>query len=523
MGIVRTNYVEASPGATTYNISYECPSYYRGLGVGIVFSGTPTPPVLTSFEYAGEPLTLLASSAIGTAQRVAALYYLENPAQGLNSLIVDAGIYNIEDIRIISYRNVSTSSLINTSISGIDGSGDVTWNLTTTTDDAWALSFLSGFSGTTDFFSATNFTLLGAASNRRMGDSNGTLGSAGSKAFAVPRNGAGSAYYISAAIAPAVAVPILTTAAATEVALTTFKATGEALYDGDATITERGFVYDISPTPVITDNKKVVSGTLGEYNTTITGLAVNTTYYVRAYATNSFGTGYGEEVTVTTLNINQYEVQKEINAVEGQEFVGQINVTGTVGTVTVKLGTNGVPTVIAAGAGASIFTGAYSGQSGLIITRSADFDGTIDNVYYVAAPTGTTVNFDLDTLTIITAIDASVFFRRIEENVFNSFTFYRYLDLLFKDLDGFVEVTVRYEREDLTSEKSKTFSVGNINTGTVSPFQKKRVSFLIKNQAIIIGLSNANVNETFSIAQFILTGHKKSPKMFSPSKIISLS
>jgi hypothetical protein len=125
-------------------------------------------------------------------------------------------------------------------------------------------------------------------------------------------------------------------------------------------------------------------------------------------------------------------------------------------------------------------------------------------------------------VTIITAINASVFFKRIEDDVFNSFRFYRFLDLLFKDLDGFVTVTVRDEREDITTEREKTFSVGNTSSGTVSPFQKKRVSFLVKNQAIIIGLSNGNIGETFSIAQFLLTGHKRTPKMFAPNKIQSM-
>ena len=308
-----------------------------------------------------------------------------------------------------------------------------------------------------------------------------------------------------------------------QIALTTATVNATIFSDGGSTITQRGVCYSTSPTPTIANSKAITSGTIGNYTVFLAGLSINTTYYIRAFYTNALGTKYSAEESFITLNIGQYELQKEIDANEGETFLGRINVTGTVGTITVKLGTTGTSTVIAAGAGNALFSGTYSGLSGLIITRSADFNGTIDDVFYVSAPLTSTVDWSLDTLTIITAIDSSVFFKRIEDDVFNSFRFYRYLDLLFKDLDGFVTVTIRDEREDITSERTKIFSVGNTETGTVSPFQKKKISFLIKNQAVIIGLSNAKIGETFSIAQFLLTGQEKSPKMFSPTKIISVS
>lgn len=315
----------------------------------------------------------------------------------------------------------------------------------------------------------------------------------------------------------------LKTDAVSNISLSTATYNGEIINDGGATITERGFAYATTPSPTIANTKKTVSGTIGVYSAAITGLAVNTTYYVRAYATNANGTEYGNEVSFTTLNIGQYKLQKEINAIEGDTFVGQINVTGTLGTITVQLGTTGSTTIINAGAGASAFSGTYSGLSGLIITRSADFNGTIDNVYYAKVPLGTTIDWTLNTVAIITSIPSEVFFKRVEDQIFNNFRFYRYLDLLFKDLDGFVTVTVRQEREDNTTEKSKVFVVGNTGSGTVSPFQKKRISFLCKDQAIIIGLSNDNLNETFSIAQYLLIGDKKPRRTISPSKIISIN
>lgn len=314
----------------------------------------------------------------------------------------------------------------------------------------------------------------------------------------------------------------LLTSAVSSISLASATGNAEVLSDGGSTITERGFVWATTTNPTTANGKVSTTGTIGSYSASLTGLSLNTLYYVRSYYINGLGTTYGNEVTFTTLNIGQYELQKDIGAVDGQTYMGQINVTGTLGTITVQLGTTGTSTVINAGAGVSTFSGTYSGLSGLIITRSANFNGTIDNVYYAQVPLATTIDWSLDSVTIVTAINSSVFFKRIEDDVFNSFRFYRYLDLLFKDLDGYVTVTVRDEREDVTTEREKTFSVGNVNPGTVSPFQKKRISFLIKNQAVIIGLSNGNVGETFSIAQFLLTGHKKTKRMFAPSKIQSL-
>ncbi len=62
--------------------------------------------------------------------------------------------------------------------------------------------------------------------------------------------------------------------------------------------TERGFVYSSTfKNPTVDDDKKVVSGTgTGEFSANLSGLMEGTTYYVRAYATNSAGTAYGQSV-----------------------------------------------------------------------------------------------------------------------------------------------------------------------------------------------------------------------------------
>lgn len=104
--------------------------------------------------------------------------------------------------------------------------------------------------------------------------------------------------------APIYTIPtLLATKAASYVSTTTAISGGEIVDNGDATITEYGLVYGTSSNPTVTiDTKLVIDSILDKkFSDTITGLLANTTYYVRAYATNSQGTGYGTEVSFTTL------------------------------------------------------------------------------------------------------------------------------------------------------------------------------------------------------------------------------
>lgn len=146
---------------------------------------------------------------------------------------------------------------------------------------------------------------------------------------------------------------------------------------------------------------------------------------------------------------------------------------------------------------------------------------------------------------ISTPISSSVLFKVLEDQDFNHFRLFRYLDLKFKDLQAVVTVTVRAEANDAVSSKTKPFYVGNVTEdqnstmgevplgndllgdgfgedNSVSPFVKRRVSFLTKNQALLIGLSNARLAETFSLSSYILTGSKEPDKMFDSKHIISV-
>ena len=111
------------------------------------------------------------------------------------------------------------------------------------------------------------------------------------------------------------AAPTASTTAASDITSTTATLNGNITSDGGATITARGFVYATSNTALTIDNTAadavIVSGTTGVFEKEITGLTAGTTYYYRAYATNSVGTTYGEAEDFTTeaaLSIEDFEL-----------------------------------------------------------------------------------------------------------------------------------------------------------------------------------------------------------------------
>jgi hypothetical protein len=96
-------------------------------------------------------------------------------------------------------------------------------------------------------------------------------------------------------------VPILTTTTVTNITETTATSGGNISSDGGENMILRGICWNTSKSPTIQDNKTSEGNETGEFTSNITGLAGGTIYYVRAYATNSIGTAYGNEITFTTI------------------------------------------------------------------------------------------------------------------------------------------------------------------------------------------------------------------------------
>ena len=101
--------------------------------------------------------------------------------------------------------------------------------------------------------------------------------------------------------APVATVPIVTTAFPSP-AVTDATSGGEVVSDGGSAVTARGVVWSQTPNPTIQTGTVVNSGTgVGIFVSSIVGLQPMTTYYVKAFATNSVGTSYGMEEMFTTM------------------------------------------------------------------------------------------------------------------------------------------------------------------------------------------------------------------------------
>ena len=98
-------------------------------------------------------------------------------------------------------------------------------------------------------------------------------------------------------------VTIATTPVVTNLRATTITTGGTIASDGGSPIVARGVVWSTSPNPTVALSTKTVDGSgSGTYNSTVTDLALVTTYYLRAYATNEFGTYYGSEVSFIIMD-----------------------------------------------------------------------------------------------------------------------------------------------------------------------------------------------------------------------------
>jgi hypothetical protein len=109
--------------------------------------------------------------------------------------------------------------------------------------------------------------------------------------------------------APPASLPTVTTAVVSGVTSTSATSGGNVTADGGATITARGVCWSTSANPTTTNSCTSDGSGSGSFTSSITGLTQATTYHVRAYATNSVGTAYGEERTFTTSAVLSVTIQ----------------------------------------------------------------------------------------------------------------------------------------------------------------------------------------------------------------------
>jgi uncharacterized protein (TIGR02145 family) len=97
------------------------------------------------------------------------------------------------------------------------------------------------------------------------------------------------------------AIPLISTTGVSDITTSTATGGGNISSDGRATITARGVCWSTTEDPGTSDPKTNDGTGTGQFESKITGLTAGTTYHVRAYATNSAGTAYGDDISFSTL------------------------------------------------------------------------------------------------------------------------------------------------------------------------------------------------------------------------------
>lgn len=290
------------PSSTTYTISHnQNTGTDRYLFVVITCPATS----VSSVSYGGSAMTLVQRRATPYSTDWT-VWRLASPATGANNLVVNMSTSN--------FNGVSTFI---TSYTGCAGSGNVAYNgsqlLPITTgiaiqQNSMVIGSVLGGNSTNaniEIPIETVRTLLYThnVNNWTWGSVSPSL-SAGT--ITLEGNSSATMNIMATEVREASAVvPTLTTTVATNITSTSASSGGTSISDGGASITFKGVCWNTSPNPT-TSNSNTNNGTgTANFTSSITGLIPNTTYYVRAYAFNSVGTGYGNQVSFTTLPLPQ--------------------------------------------------------------------------------------------------------------------------------------------------------------------------------------------------------------------------
>jgi hypothetical protein len=167
---------------------------------------------------------------------------------------------------ITGSTSVCQGSSYTYSISSVSGATSYTWSLP------------SGWSGSSASTSLT--TTAGASGGTISVTANNDCGSStpGTKSIVIASK------------------PIITTSSVSTLSSSSARGGGNITSNGGAQVTVSGVCWSTSSDPTVSDLKTTDGTTTGSFTSTITGLTENKTYYIRAYATNCSGTGYGSNV-----------------------------------------------------------------------------------------------------------------------------------------------------------------------------------------------------------------------------------
>jgi len=231
-------------------------------------------------------------------------------------------------------------------------------------------------------------------------------------------NSIGTAYGNEKIAAATAILPVLTTTAISALTSTTATSGGNITSDGGAAVTARGICWSTSANPTITSSKIAdASGGTGSFTSAITGLTPGMTYYLRAYATNSIGTAYGNQITATATTILPVLTTTAISALTSTTATSGGNITsaggGTVTAIGVCWSTTTGPTTSSSktsdGSGTGSFTSAITGLTAGTTYHLRAYATNSAGTAYGNEVTFSALSANLPTLstTIITSITAT--------------------------------------------------------------------------------------------------------------------
>jgi hypothetical protein len=215
-------------------------------------------------------------------------------------------------------------------------------------------------------------------------------------------------------------VPSVATSSVGSITQTTVSCGGVISSDGGASVTVRGVCWNTSGTPTISDSHTSDGTGVGTFTSSLSGLTAGTTYYIRAYATNSAGTGYGTALSFTTSSpVLPTLTTTSISAIgqTGASGGGTISADGGASVIArgVCWNTTGTPTISDShttdGTGTGSFTSSLSGLSLNTLYFVRAYATNSAGTAYGAAVSFTTLNATVatvstDSITFVTQTTA---------------------------------------------------------------------------------------------------------------------
>ncbi len=284
----------SSIGATTAtsggNISYNGGAIVTVSG--IVWSTTSTPTIALATKTTNGAANGAYTSSI-TGLTPGTLYYVRSYAT--NSVGTSYGAQtNFTTLNTATISTTASATSITSSTATIGG--------TITADGGAAVTSRGVVYGTTTG-SATYSVTSGTGTGTYTISLTGLLPATTYFVRSFATNSVGTVYGTETNFATIAIEPTLTTNAISSITKYAASAGGTITSNGGSVITASGICWSTTATPTTSDSKSSDGTTSGTFTSSITGLTAGATYFVRAYATNAIGTGYGAAQSFTTLTL----------------------------------------------------------------------------------------------------------------------------------------------------------------------------------------------------------------------------